>query len=227
MSVGREALDRRAFVTGCAVGVGLPLAVRWTAEGAAPSYPRVPLVDGEGRPLRASVLTPHAPYCFFYPHVSTPCLLLALGTDVSPAEPAAGDRRPGGVGATKSIVAYTAICPHEWSHPDATFSPIRYVAPGEPAVLTAGRDRLIVCCSHGSVFDPAVGGRVEQSPARMPLASVILEWDAASDGLAAVGVSGPTSFERFFTAFDRDPRLVAEAARVIPLAAYSKVVGRC
>jgi Rieske Fe-S protein len=184
-------------------------------------------VDGAGRRLRASALEPHAPYCFFYPYVSTPCLLLDLGTAVAPAEPVAGDRRLGGVGAPKAIVAYTAICPHEWSHPDPAFSPIRYVAPGEPAVLTGGRDRLIVCCSHGSVFDPAVGGRVEQSPARTPLASVVLEWDATSDGLAAVGVSGPTSFERFFASFERDQRLVTEPARVIPLATYSKVVGRC
>ena len=204
-----------------------PLAVRRTAEGAGASYPRAPLVDGAGRPLRASGLDPHAPYCFFYPYVSTPCLLLDLRAVVAPAEPAAGDRRPGGVGAARSIVAYTAICPHEWSHPNPAFSPILYAAPGEPAVLTGGRDRLIVCCTHGSVFDPAVGGRVEQSPARIPLASVVLEWDAASDGLAAVGVSGPTSFERFFTSFEGDQRLAAEPARVILLAAYSKVVGRC
>jgi Rieske Fe-S protein len=142
-------------------------------------------------------------------------------------EPVPGDLRPGGVGPAGSIVAYTAICPHEWNHPEPEFSPIRYVAPGDRAVLAGEQDRLIVCCSHGSVFDPATGGRVAQSPARAPLASIVLDWDEASDRLFATGISGPVSFEPFFAAFKRDRRAVSTAARVMRLDRYSKVVGRC
>lgn len=184
------------------------------------------LVDADGAPLRASSLPPHMPYCFLYPYVSTPCLLIDLGEATGPRE-VAGDSRPGGTGPRRSIVAYTAICPHEWSHPEREFSPMYYVAPGERAVLAGGRDRLIVCCSHGSVFDPAAGGRVEQSPARLPLASILLEWDPATDELAAAGMSGPTSFEPFFSSFDRERRMVGGSVRAMPLHAYSRVVGRC
>jgi len=183
-------------------------------------------VDENGGPLAAARLSPHLAYCFLYPYVSTPCLLIDLGEPVERRE-VAGDTRPGGVGPDRSIVAYTAICPHEWSHPEPEFSPVGYVGPGEHAVLAGNRDRLIVCCSHGSVFDPAAGGRVEQSPARSPLASIRLDWDAAADELAATGVSGPTSFEQFFASFARERRPVSGPVRVVPLQAFSKVVGRC
>lgn len=212
-------------MVGGAVGLGLAVATRGARAGEA--WPRTALADPTGAPLRAAALVAHRPYCFFYPYVSTPCLLLDMEAPVAAAEPAAGDARPAGVGPRRSIVAYSAICPHEWSHPEPEFSPIGYVAPGTSAVLTGGRDRLIVCCSHGSVFDPAAGGRVEQSPARLPLASVVLEWDRPSDGLVATGLAGPTSFDRFFTAFDRERRLAGEPARVLTLDAYSKVIGRC
>jgi len=181
----------------------------------------------DGTPLRASALPPHEAHCFFYPYTATPCLLLDVGTPVAPSEPAAGDPRPGGVGPGRSIVAYTGICSHEWSHPDPEFSPIHYVPPGGRAILVGDRDRLIVCCSHASAFDPAAGGRVVQSPARLPLASVVLEWDERSDALVAADFRGPDSFDRFFAAFDRERRLVAGAARVVPLRVYSRLVGRC
>jgi arsenite oxidase small subunit len=224
-------VNRRGFVTGCIVATCVPGTVHpgrphAGPQEAGPPYPRAMLVDERGSPLLASRLAPHTPYCFMYPYVSTPCLLIDLAEVIAPRE-VAGDPRPGGVGPGRSIVAYTAICPHEWSHPEPEFSPVYYVAPGQRAVLAGGRDRLIVCCSHGSVFDPAAGGAVEQSPARVPLASILLEWDAASGGLIATGVSGPVSFEQFFASFDRDGRLVSGPVRVVALQAYSKAVGRC
>ncbi len=220
-------MDRREFVTGCVVGIGVLGAAGRAPAGAADAYPRVPLEDARGTPLGASALRPHDAYCFFYPYVSTPCLLLDMGAPVPPAEPAPGDRRPGGVGPRASIVAYTAICSHELSHPDAEFSPIHYLPPGRHDVLVGDRDRLIVCCAHSSAFDPAAGGRVAQSPARLPLASIVLEWNAEADALFATGVRGPERFEHFFAAFDRERTLAAEPARVTPLSAYSKVVARC
>lgn len=178
-------------------------------------------------PLSAAGLVAHVLYCFFYPYVSTPCFLVNLDAPIEPTEPAAGDARPGGVGPACSVVAYTAICPHEWSHPDVEFSPLQYVAPGDRAVLAGDRDRLIVCCSHGSTFDPAAGGKVAQSPARLPLASILLEWDRTTDQLSAVGVRGPTSFEPFFKSFAGNRSLVEGPIRAIRLTRFSKVVGRC
>lgn len=67
--------------------------------------------------------------------------------------------------------------------------------------MIGGRDRLIVCCAHGSAFDPAAGGRVEQVPAEVPLAAVALAWDPGTDRLFAEGVVGPDGFERFFGSF--------------------------
>ena len=220
-------MDRREFVKGCVFGVGLIGEATRGAAGTPAEYPRVALADADGAALRASALRPHEAYCFFYPYVSTPCLLLDMEAPVPPAEPAPGDPRPGGVGPRASIVGYTAICSDQLSHPTARFSPIHYLAPGQRDVLVGDRDRLIVCCAHSSAFDPAAGGRVAQSPARLPLASVVLEWDEASDGLSATGIRGPESFERFFTAFDRERKLVAEPARVVPLSAYSRRVARC
>jgi len=218
---------RREFVQGCIAGVGIMGVATRVSAGTAEGYPRVALADAGGAPLRPSVLVPHEAYCFFYPYVSTPCLLLDMGAPIMPAEPAPGDSRPGGVGPGGSIVAYTAICSHEWSHPGPEFSPIHYLAPGQRDVLVGDRDRLIVCCAHSSAFDPAAGGRVAQSPSRLPLASVVLEWNAASDALFATAVRGPDSFERFFTAFDRERTLVAGPARVVPLSAYSRKVATC
>lgn len=217
-------MERREFVKGCVAGAAALGAAGRAAAGRAERYPRVALAEAGGAPLRAAALAPHEAYVFFYPFVSTPCLLLDLGAEVPPAS---GDAWPGGVGPRRSVVAYTAVCPHEWSHPDRDFSPIHYVAPGERDVLVGDRDRLIVCCAHSSAFDPAAGGRVVQSPARLPLASVVLEWDEAMDGIHAAGLRGPESFERFFAAFDRERRVVTEAPRVLRLRDYSKAVARC
>lgn len=220
-------MDRREFVKGCVAGVAAIGAAGRAAAGGTDAYPRVALLDAEAAPLKTSALAPHEAYCFLYPYVSTPCLLLDLGAPVAAAEPAPGDRRPAGVGPRGSIVAYSAICSHQWSHPDPEFSPVHYLAPGKRDVLVGDRDRLIVCCAHSSAFDPAAGGRVAQSPAPLPLASVVLEWDEATDGLAAAGIHGPESFDRFFAAFERERRLVAGPARVMRLSEYSKVVARC
>ena len=220
-------MDRRAFVKGCVFGVGLICEARRVEAAPPAEYPRVALADAAGAPLRPSALAPHEAYCFFYPYASTPCLLHDMEAPVPPALPAPGDTRPGGVGPRASIVGYTAICSDQLSHPNAGFSPIHYLAPGQRDALVRDRDRLIVCCAHSSAFDPAAGGRVAQSPARLPLASIVLEWNAASDALFATAVRGPDSFERFFTAFDRERTLVAGPARVVPLSAYSRKVATC
>lgn len=232
-------MERRAFLKAC----GLTASVLWLealtrsqaqASGFYRAYHRAVLSGPDGLPLQASRLTPNENYLFFYPYVSTPCFLLDLGVPLPggevPVRGADGERYawPGGVGAGRSVVAFTAICPHAWVHPQREFSPIAYHAPGQRSIVASGRDRLIVCCAHGSAFDPAAGGRVEQGPAELPLAFVGLEWDSGKDQLAARGILGPDSFDRFFQAFsDRSREEVRGATTVRPLNGYSETVARC
>ena len=233
----RGTLSRRAFTRlGACV-----LAVPWR-EGSAraqpppasppTSYARVLLATPADEPIRVGALETEEEYLFFYPFVSTPCLLLDLGRPVTatevPVRGRAGYAWGGGVGPRQSIVAFTAICPHEWTHPERAFSAIGYARSGQGAIVVGGRDRLVVCCAHGSAFDPDVGGRVEQGPAEVPLAAVALSWDPPDDRLFAEGVLGRDSFERFFRAFARRSRaIVVGRAPVVPLREYSAAVARC
>lgn len=192
-------------------------------------YPKVALVGENGEPMRACSLQAHETFVFLYPFSNTPAFLLDLGVPVIEqdveAEGTGPYRFPGGAGPGRSIVAYTAICPHQQVHPTPELSLISYYPPGAPSVL-AGRDSVITCCAHGSVFDPLRAGRVLQSPAEYPLASVQLEWDEKTDALYACGVAGKDSFEQFFNIAGRGSA-VSEKTTVVPLEGYSGDVARC
>ncbi len=232
------AVDRRAFTRLglCGAATALAMARPDRAQGRSPGvftrYSRVLLTRADGGPIRAGDLDEEEEYLFFYPFVSTPCLLLDLGRPLPgvqvPLRGSPGYAWEGGVGPKRSVVAFTAICPHEWSHPEKRFSPIGYHRTGERAAVTGGRDRLIVCCAHGSAFDPAAGGWVEQAPAEIPLAAVALSWDRERDRFVAEGMLGPDSFERFFGGFRGKSRTPTEGRTlVMRLRDYSAVVARC
>ncbi len=231
-------MDRRSFARLCLLGAAASRSAGSVWAQPLPSasltrYNRVLLTTSTGEPLRAGGLDREEDYLFFYPFASTPCLLLDLGqtlpaTEVPVKGRNAGYAWAGGVGPQRSVVAFTAICPHEWAHPDTTFSPFHYHRSGEKATLVYGRDRLVVCCTHGSAFDPVGGGRVEQGPAEVPLALIALEWDRGQDRLFAYGLLGPDSFERFFRGFKGKSRAPAEGqTAVIRLREYSAAVARC
>ena len=57
---------------------------------------------------------------------------------------------------------------------------------------------MIHCCGDNSQYDPLHGARVIDGPAPQPLAAVLLEWDARSDQLHAVGTRGGEMFNAFF-----------------------------
>ena len=57
---------------------------------------------------------------------------------------------------------------------------------------------MIHCCGDNSRYDPLQGARVIDGPAPQPLAAVLLEWDANSDQLHAVGTRGGEMFDAFF-----------------------------
>jgi len=99
------------------------------------------------------------------------------------------------------------------------------------------RGGVIRCCSEGSVYDPADGGRVVGGPAPQPLAAVELEYDEQDGTLAAVGIHGGDMFDRFFEEFGFQlalqhrisdiSRAVGDTSKVWPLSAYSENQRRC
>ena len=181
------------------------VASAWVASSALPvvaagevqRHPRSLLVDPQGRPLRASQLRKGEAFLFNYPYTASPVFLLAFEREVRAAELVTeGKQRyaaPAGVGAGKSIVAFSAICAHKLMYPTAaiSFIGLRSGGRGEPA-------HVIHCCGDNSRYDPLQGARVIDGPAPQPLAAVLLEWDAGSDQLHAVGTRGGEMFDTFF-----------------------------
>jgi Rieske Fe-S protein len=233
-------MERRDFVKLCAASAAtttLPTAAD-AATLKTRLYRRALLVDERGEPIRAEALRTGVGYVFDYPFVSTPCFLLRL------AKPAAGGidlktekggiyRWEGGVGPGRAIVAYSAICAHKLTYPTRQVSFIGYRDGPSPV---AGPGKVITCCSDRSVYDPAAGARVVAGPAPQPLATVLLEHDAKSDALAAVGTFGGEMFEQFFQKFgfrlqlemgDRARAAAEDRVVVRELATYSAQWAQC
>lgn len=230
-------MRRRAFLGCSALAAVAALRGPWGATApalagvAAQRGPRVQLAWEGKSPLRASELAPHRDYVFLYPYEGTPCFLLDLGRPVPgvqvPLRTGGEYAWPGGVGKARSIVAYSAICPHTYVHPTRDSAMIHYFGPDQPATV-AQRGGVITCCVHGSTFDPVQGAIPLQPPAEIPLATVLLEWEAETDSLYAVGLAGRPVFEEFFKSFPRGARRAVEgAAPVWELSRYSRAVLPC
>jgi len=179
------------------------------------SFQRSLLQARKTGPLKARDLIVGEPYLFFYPYVTTPCLLIKLDNSAlnnkllkkdTNQKDNEKDKWNGGVGPDNSIVAYSAICSHKMSHPAKEISFINYRH--DPVSFynrddgkTVEQAGLISCCSERSVYDPAQGAKVLSGPAPHPLAAITLEYDAATDELHATGSYGADMYERFFDKF--------------------------
>jgi Rieske Fe-S protein len=234
-----EIMDRRRFVRLCAGSTALLATGAHVARADSyTDFPKVRLIDAEGAPLKASALAKDEAYVFHFPYRSLPCFLIKLGKSASgPREltSESGDYTwHGGVGMDKSLVAYVAVCTHQFAYPARQGSEIRYAAGTSAA---AGKPDMIVCCAHYSVFDPATGAQRLSGEARDPLLPVRLEYDSAKDALYASGLADTQLVERFFNAYKRE--LIAEygpgvyrepvgdAAAAILLSKYATSVGNC
>jgi len=196
-------MQRRKFLTTCALaggiaGLGLDRSNAW-ADAAPRWHARTRLVDIHGRPIRLAELAADTNYVFQYPFAATPCLLLRLSRPVPAAamlkrEDGAPYAWPGGVGAERNVVAFSAICAHKLAYPTREVSFIRYQR--ESSATSSAR--VIHCCADHSVYDPAQGARVVAGPAPQPLAAIVLEHDAADDGIHALGTIGAEQFDAFF-----------------------------
>ena len=229
--------DRRALMRQAACVAGA-----WATAGALPvvagepqRHTRSLLVNHLGDPFFARHLKAGEPHLFNYPFVASPVFLLAMDSAVAGAELTTeakqSYRAPAGVGPNRSIVAFSAICAHKLMYPTAalSFIGVRKGLAGEPA-------QVIHCCGDNSRYDPAQGARVMSGPAPQPLAAVLLEWDAKTDQLHAVGMQGGEMFKAFFdkyafkldTEYGARARSASSASTVVkPASAYSKQWQSC
>jgi arsenite oxidase small subunit len=198
-------MKRRRFVQVCAAGAAAA-AFAVPTEGAltARGWRRAKLLDERRQPLRAEAIKPKTNYVFDYPFESTPCFLLRLDAPVAGGvdlrtESGEVYRWNGGIGPTRDIVAYSAICAHKMTYPTKQVSFIGYRDDPSPV---APRGKVITCCSDRSVYDPAAGARVVSGPAPQPLAAILLEQDPATGDLFAVGTFGADKFDEFFRKYD-------------------------
>lgn len=232
-----EDAERRALMRQAAC-----VAATWAAAGMLPavagepqSHARSRLVNHLGDPFLARQLKVGEPHLFNYPFVASPVFLLAMNAAVAgvslTTEAKQSYDAPAGVGPTKSIVAFSAICAHKLMYPTPalSFIGVRKGFPGEPA-------QVIHCCGDNSRYDPAQGARVMAGPAPQPLAAVLLEWDAKTDQLHAVGTQGGEMFKAFFdkyafkleTEYGARARAASGATTVVqPASAYSKQWQSC
>lgn len=200
-------MDRRAFIESCTAGAACAsAAAAWpvfAADARPRNYSRVLLVNEFGDPFRASKLQPLTNYVFHYPFEATPVFLLNLG---KPARPQALSLRnndsyawPGGVGAGRSIVAYSAICAHKLVYPTKDVS---FISFRKTRARRGVQDQLIHCCAEHSQYDPAKGAEVLSGPAPQPLCAVLLEHDPKTDTLTAWATLGGELFDDFFRKYE-------------------------
>ncbi|MGH9578951.1 MAG: hypothetical protein ACRD3R_16050 [Terriglobales bacterium] len=199
-------MQRRDFIKVCAAGAAFSVNDLIAAQNLNPRfYSRTQLTDEGGRPLRAARLVAGRNYIFHYPFESTPCFLLNLGRptvrDVQlKTEDGSTYQWVGGVGPNRAIVGYSAICAHRMSYPTPQISFISYREKSTASKVM--RANTIHCCSEHSEYDPAAGAKVVGGPAPQPLAAVLLEHDAKSDALHAVGMLGGEMFNAFFAKYE-------------------------
>ena len=199
-------MERRRFVTGCAAVAtiaGLCSSAPTLSAATPRFYSRTRLVDIHGDPIKVRRLAARTNYVFNYPFAATPCFLLDLGRPVTAASSllradGASYAWSGGVGAKRSVVAFSAICAHKLAYPTREVSFIRFQPNRSP---TSDGD-VIHCCADHSVYDPAVGARVVSGPAPQPLAAILLDYDAERDELVALGTVGAEQFDAFFRKYD-------------------------
>ena len=234
-------MQRRNFLAGCGLAIGAAGigAMRDTLASVTPrAYSRALLVDVHGEPIKASRLIANTNYVFQYPFAATPCFLLNLGhaaTGVAAMRRADGEtyRWDGGAGASRSIVAFSAICAHKLAYPTREVSFIRFQR--DRSATSDGN--VIHCCADHSVYDPSAGARVVSGPAPQPLAAILLEYEPERGGLAAVGTVGAEQFDDFFRKYDFKLTLeygqghakqpVGETTVVRELAQYCRQTIRC
>ncbi|ROZ78205.1 (2Fe-2S)-binding protein [Ramlibacter sp. WS9] len=200
-------MDRRSFIESCTAGaacLSAGTALPAFAANAKPrSYAKALLVNAQGEPLKASRLKPLTNYVFHYPYEATPAFLLDLGKPANPQSLSTKARDayawPGGVGANRSVVAFSAICAHQLVYPTRDVS---FISFRKNRAQRGVQDALIHCCADHSQYDPARGAEVLSGPASQPLCAVLLSHDTQHDTLTAYATLGGELFDDFFKKYE-------------------------
>ncbi len=109
-----------------------------------------------------SKISVNSPVQFNYPDAASPCVAVRMGKPVA-----------GGVGPNRDIVAYSVLCSHMGC-------PVAYDS----------QSKTFKCGCHFSIFDPEHGGQMVTGQATEDLPRVLLDYDAKTDSVSAVGVDG-------------------------------------
>ena len=200
-------MDRRAFIETCTAGAACASAgAAWpvfAADAPPKAYSRVLLVNESGDPVRASKLLALTNYVFHYPYEATPVFLLNLDRAAPPQVLSLRNNAtygwPGGVGARRSVVAYSAICAHKLVYPTRDVS---FISFRKTRARKGVQDHLIHCCAENSQYDPAKGAEVLSGPAPQPLCAVLLDHNPRNDSLTAWGTLGGELFDDFFRKYE-------------------------
>jgi arsenite oxidase small subunit len=165
-----EMLSRRSFLKGSvASGTGAVVgSLASVVSGGAYAGQITELNTGTTLPYpnkvvgKAKSLSVSAPASFNYPDNDSPCQLIKMGKPVT-----------GGVGPDGDIVAYSVICTHQ----------------GCPTAYDV-ENGCFKCPCHFSIFDAEKDGQMVIGQAPVSLPRILLEYDAATDTIRAVGVNG-------------------------------------
>ncbi len=221
-SPGRRDVLQAAACIGAACLSGTLALAQGLAPVARREHGRTLLVDQTGRPFKSATLPAGEPHIFNYPFEASPVFLIALPRPAVPVPLGSATQQRyeslAGSGAQRNIVAYSAICAHKLMYPtpEISFINLRKGLADEPS-------HVVHCCGDNSRYDPTQGGRVISGPAPQPLAMIVLEWNAASDELHAVGTLGTEMFQAFFDKYE--PRLaLAHGAKAKSRTAATAVV---
>lgn len=152
-----EVTRRRILKTACVAGAGAAMLIsglKGRADASGGTYPQVRIANVKN-------LKPGKVVKFDYPLGGRKNILVDLGCCVD-----------GGVGAEKSIVAYSSFCTHLGCSVDLDHE-----------------SGMLVCECHQTVYDPKQSGRVIEGPAPCSLPMVQLDVDKNGD-IYAVGVAG-------------------------------------
>jgi arsenite oxidase small subunit len=163
-------LSRRIFLksssSGAAAAVGTTCAalLPQAAEAAGPAAAAATTTLNYPRRAvgKAAAMPVNQAVAFMYPDSSSPCVALRMGAPV-----------PGGVGPNKDIVAFSTLCTHMGC-------PVSY----------DGGTKTFKCGCHFSIFDPENGGQMVCGQATEDLPRVMLDHDARTDTVTAVGIDG-------------------------------------
>lgn len=166
------ALTAGGVVTVAALASSLKILSFIPASTSQQTWPKLKVIN-------ISQLSPLTPVSFYYPLTNTPNILVKLGVTAD-----------NGVGPDSDIVAFSGICQHLGCFPG-------FQAPGSSPPCNPSFQATIpmaYCCCHGSQYDFVHGAKVIGGPAPRALPQVILQYDAATGDIYAVGMNPPNIF---------------------------------